>query len=54
VDDGRTARTYSSGQGEVTIRDSWWDELGLGDGASGAFTVTPFFEPDRPAVEPWS
>ena len=29
VDDGSMARTYRSSDGEVSIRDRWWDELGL-------------------------
>ena len=29
VDDARVGKTYSSSAGEVTIKDEWWDELGL-------------------------
>ena len=31
VDDGRVGKTYSSSTGEVTIKDEWWDELGLAE-----------------------
>ena len=31
VDDARVGKTYSSGTGEVTIKDEWWDELGLAE-----------------------
>ena len=34
VDDGRVGRTYSSSTGEVTIKDEWWDELGLAEPAT--------------------
>ena len=29
VDDARVGKTYSSSTGEVTIKDEWWDALGL-------------------------
>lgn len=29
VDDARVGKTYSSSTGEVTIKEEWWDELGL-------------------------
>lgn len=40
VDDGNMARTYRSSDGEVSIKDRWWDELGLLE-ASGteAFSI---------------
>ena len=31
VDDARVGKTYSSSTGEVTIKDEWWDELGLAE-----------------------
>ena len=34
VDDGRVGRTYSSRTGEVTIKEEWWDELGLAEPAT--------------------
>ena len=40
ADGFRTDRRYSSSQGEVTITDAWWDELGLTK-RRGAFTVRP-------------
>ena len=46
VDDGSVSRRYQSGNGRVTIRDEWWDMLGLLSTDAGAFSVTPFFEPD--------
>ena len=48
VDDGNMARTYrSSGEGEVSIKDRWWDELGLLDAQdAGAYSVQASFEPD--------
>lgn len=54
VDDGRTARTYSSGRGEVTILDAWWDELGLDLGDDGAFTIMAHGSPlPRPTSGLW-
>ena len=34
VDDARVGKTYSSSTGEVTIKDEWWDELGLTEPAA--------------------
>lgn len=45
VDDARMSKRYESSTGRVTILPEWWDELGLVD-ASGAFSVTPYFQPD--------
>lgn len=52
VDDGSTSRTYRSGPGRVEIVDEWWDLLFPALHADGAFTVTPYFEPD-PVISPW-
>lgn len=38
VDDARSARTYTTSKGRVTIRDEWWDLLAPTK-ASGAFVV---------------
>ncbi|HZL05138.1 MAG TPA: hypothetical protein VFE45_06930 [Coriobacteriia bacterium] len=39
VDDGRTAKRYSSGRGRVYIRDEWWDLLNPNAGKGGAFSL---------------
>ena len=46
VDDASTSRTYRSGSGMVAILDEWWTLLDPDLGDSGAFTVTPYSEPD--------
>lgn len=45
VDDARVSRRYESSTGQVTILPEWWALLGIAD-ESGAFTVTPSFDPD--------
>lgn len=45
VDDGGVTKMYQSARGEVTITDSWWDDLGLAD-VSGVFSVRMVGEPD--------
>lgn len=30
VDDGRVSRRYTSGDGQITIRDEWWERLSPG------------------------
>ena len=52
VDDGGVTKMYQSARGEVTITDSWWDDLGLAD-MSGAFSVRMVGEPDT-HPESWS
>ena len=39
VDDANVSRRYSSGTGRVTIRDEWWDMLGLITDGGRAFAV---------------
>lgn len=51
IDDGRVSRDYTSGTGQVTILDEWWNLLFPQSGA-GAWSTRPGFEPDRPAVWP--
>ena len=47
VDDGNMARTYRSSEGEISIKDRWWDELGLLDAQDAeAYSVRASFEPD--------
>lgn len=55
VDDGRLSRSYFRASGSLVISDDLWARLdeALGVTAGGAFTVTPFFEPDAPAVSSW-
>lgn len=54
VDDGRTARTYRSSDGEVSIKDRWWDELGLLDAQDAeAYSVQATFEPDIARPDLW-
>ncbi len=54
VDDGRVSRRYEPTTGQVTILPEWWDLLTPADSSTavGAFTVTPYFEPDV-AVSSW-
>ena len=48
VDDGRVVRRYEPSAGQVTILPEWWDLLTPSGSTTGggAFTVTPYFEPD--------
>lgn len=46
VDDGSVSRTYRSASGRVSILDEWWNLLDPDIEDSGAFSVTPYFEPD--------
>lgn len=48
VDDGRVVRRYEPSAGQVSILPEWWDLLTPADSTTGggAFTVTPYFEPD--------
>lgn len=54
VDDGRVSRRYEPTTGQVTILPEWWDMLTPADSTTGggAFTVTPYFEPDV-SVSSW-
>ncbi len=54
VDDGRVSRRYEPTTGQVTILPEWWDMLTPADSLTGggAFTVTPYFEPDV-SVSSW-
>lgn len=47
VDDGSTARTYSTGKGLVTIPEWCWGMLSPEQANEGAFSVRPSFQPDR-------
>lgn len=48
VDDGRVSRRYESGTGQITILNEWWDLLRpAASSGGGAFSITPYFEPDR-------
>ncbi len=47
VDDGRVSRRYASSTGQITILPEWWDLLTPASASyGGAFTITPYFEPD--------
>lgn len=48
VDDGSTSRTYSRGGGEVTIKDEWWQLLGLVPEHGRAYSVDT--APSRPTL----
>ena len=54
VDDGRVVRRYEPSAGQVSILPEWWDLLTPADSTTGggAFTVTPYFEPDV-SVSSW-
>lgn len=39
VDDGRVSRRYSSGNGQITIRDEWWNRLSPGSVRRTATTI---------------
>ena len=54
VDDGRVVRRYEPPAGQVSILPEWWDLLTPADSTTGggAFTVTPYFEPDV-SVSSW-
>ena len=54
VDDGNMARTYRSSDGEISIKDRWWDELGLLDAQDAeAYSVQATFEPDVVRPDLW-
>lgn len=45
VDDASVSRTYQRSTGLIEILPEWWAALGWVE--SGAFTVTPYGQPDR-------
>lgn len=45
VDNGRVSKTYRTSTPTILIKDEWWQMLTPAARASGAFTVTPTFEP---------
>lgn len=47
VDNGRVSKTYRTSTPAIVIRDEWWQMLTPAAQSSGAFTVTPAFEPGR-------
>lgn len=46
VDDATVSKTYRRSTGLIEILPEWWELLGRRD--TGAFTVTPYGEPDWP------
>jgi hypothetical protein len=54
VDDGTVSRSYEQGVGYLTIPDYLWQLLDPTIGTDGAFTVTPYFEPDTVDLESWA
>lgn len=54
VDDGTVSRRFDAGVGLFTIPDGLWVLLDPAATTGGAFTVTPYFEPDVPDVESWA
>jgi hypothetical protein len=45
VDDASMSRRYTTSAGRVTL-DDWWDFLDPDPTTGGAFTITPYGEPD--------
>lgn len=54
VDDGTVSRAYESSVGPLSISDALWALLDPEILPSGAFTVTPHFEPDTVDLESWA
>lgn len=54
VDDGTVSREYEQGVGLLEIPDSLWSLLDPALGSGGAFTITPFSEPDPSPIESWA
>ena len=54
VDDGSTTRRYDAGVGSLSIPDSLWRLLDPTIGDAGAFTITPYAEPDPDPLESWA
>lgn len=54
VDDGSTTRRYEAGVGTFIIPDDLWRLLDPAITDSGAFTVTPYSEPDTSALNSWA
>jgi hypothetical protein len=52
IDDGRVSKRYSSATGRVSILDEWWALLAPTGANGGAFTITPYSEPDA-TCSPW-
>lgn len=52
VDDGRVSRRYASSSGRVAILPEWW-ELLFPSSVGGAFTVTPYSDPDAVTALTW-
>jgi hypothetical protein len=48
IDDGTVSREYERPVGLLEIPESLWSTLDPALDDSGAFSVTPFFEPDWP------
>ena len=53
VDDGSISREYDNGVGIFEIPDSLWLLLNP-DATTGAFTITPYAEPDPSTAESWA
>lgn len=54
VDDGTVSRRFDAGVSYLTIPDGLWELLIPSSGLDGAFTITPYAEPDVVALEDWS
>ena len=54
VDDGSVSRQFESSVGYLTIPDSLWELLDPTINLDGAFTITPFGEPDPSGLESWA